>query len=127
MNLSQAQTRARAEIEKTYIGTCDVIEYGNIVSNSAFTKKGETTVYSGIPCRLSYNRFNNMYPSATSETAASASQQIKLFLAPETIIKSGSKIVVTQNGVTTAFKSSSAPSYYVSHQEITLELFDKWT
>lgn len=128
MNIEQAKAKARAMIEKTYIGTCTVIEYTDIQdNNSHFTKKGEVTVYTDIPCRLSYSRFNQMYPSVPSDTASAVTQQVKLFLAPETVIKSGSKIIVVQNDVTTVYKSSSAPLYYDSHQEIALELFKGWT
>ena len=127
VNTANAQNKARAAIESTYIGVCDVIEYTDAVSGqSHFTKKSEVTVYTALPCRLSFNKHNNIYPSVPSDTASAVSQLVKLFLAPETNIKSGSKIVVTQNGVTTTYKSSGAPSVYVSHQEIPLQLFDGW-
>lgn len=123
-----ALVRARKAIESAYIGICDVIEYMDIESSgSRFTKKEEAAIYTGIPCRLSYSRYNQMYPAVPSDTAASVSQLVKLFLAPEIIIKSGSKIIVTQNGATTAYRSSGAPSYYSTHQEIALELFRGWT
>lgn len=128
VKLTASQKAARKAIESTYTGFCDVIEYGNAENNdSHFTKKEETTVYTDIPCRLSYSKFNNMYPATSSDTASSITQLVKIFLAPEIKIKSGSKIVVTQNGITTAYKSSSEPSYYTSHQEISVELFRGWT
>lgn len=120
--------KARKAIESTYIGVCDVIEYTNTEnSGSHFTKKDEKTVYTDIPCRLSYSRFNSMYPSISSDTASSVTQLVKIFLAPEINIKNGSKIIVKQNGITTMYKSSGAPSYYTSHQEISVELFKGWT
>lgn len=128
MNIEQAKAKARAAIESTYTGTCEVSEYTNSTgSGSNFTRKTEVVVLSDVPCRLSYNRFNNMHAATQTDTISNVSQEIKLLLAPETVIKSGSKIVVTQCGVTTAYKSSGAPSYYPSHQEITLELFKGWT
>ena len=126
--LDNAQTAARKAIESTYIGTCDVIEYSSGTGEgSRITRQSETTVYTDIPCRLSYTRFNNFYPAVPTDTVTTVSQPVKLFLAPEIEIKSGSKMIITQNGVTTAYRSSGQPLIYDSHQEIALELFRGWT
>ena len=50
----------------------------------------------------------------------------KLFISPEVEIKPGSKIVVTQNGVTTEFSNSGKPAIYTNHQEIMLKLFEDY-
>ena len=39
----------------------------------------------------------------------------------------GSKITVTQNGVTTDYASSGKPAVYETHQEVILELKEKWS
>ena len=61
-----------------------------------------------------------------TETAAVQAQGVKLFLAPEIVISSNSKIVVTQNGVTDEYSASGIPAIYSTHQEITLESFRGW-
>ena len=61
-----------------------------------------------------------------TDTAAALSQGVKVFLSPNVSIKAGSKLTVTQNGVTTAYKSSGVPAVYPTHQEIILTLFERW-
>jgi hypothetical protein len=47
----------------------------------------------------------------------------KLFLAPEIVVKPGSKLKVTQAGRTECYVRSGEPAVYGSHQEIVLELW----
>lgn len=75
------------------------------------------------PCKLS---FETIAATVQTDTAAALSQGTKVFLSPDVSIKAGSKLTVTQNGVTTAYKSSGVPAVYSTHQEIMLELFTKW-
>lgn len=109
-------------IESLYSGKCDVYEY------QAYTKANKSTghkpvkVMSDIKCRLSFKTL----AGATDGNASGVSQTIKLFIAPDISIKTGSKIVVTQNGKTTAYKNSGQPAVYSNHQEIMLELFEGW-
>ena len=63
---------------------------------------------------------------ADTVAAMAVSQTIKLFTAPDIIINPGSKITVTQNGVTKDYTYSGVPAVYVTHQEIVLELFERW-
>lgn len=77
------------------------------------------------PCRLSYK--TKAENTAESTDASSMRQIITLILDPEAIIKPGSKIEVTQYGVTTAYKASGKPAVYASHQEIILDLFEGWS
>ena len=80
------------------------------------------TFYSTAACK--FKTINN---TNSTETGASAVVQIaKVFLAPEIKVKPGSKLSVTQNGVTTEYKSSGEPAFYSTHQEIVLELFKGW-
>ena len=53
-------------------------------------------------------------------------QTTTLFISPDVVIEPGSKIVVTQNGKTVAYKQSGEPALYNTHQEIILELFERW-
>ena len=65
-------------------------------------------------------------PTAQSDSVNAVAQIIKLFLPPDYSISPGSKLVVTQNGVTTEYKNTGQPFIYDSHQEIELELFKEW-
>lgn len=120
----KAEKAARKAVESTYIGVCDVVEYGNTTDKKTkITYQGEVTVLEKQPCKLS---FEKIQAAVQTEFGAAVSQSVKLFIAPEIEIKSGSKIVVTQNGITTAYKSSSEAAIYPSHQEIMLELWKGW-
>jgi hypothetical protein len=122
-----AWDRARAMIEETYDGICSVYVYGSTVDpETHITHKGETLIYEDIPCRISFKN-NNLNDSQPTETAAKPVQKIKLLTSPDANIPKGSKIKVTQNNVTRTYKSSGEPMMYYTHQEIILEIFDKWT
>ena len=75
------------------------------------------------PCRLSYKTITN---AGENDVASSVFQIIQVFLNPEINIKAGSKLIITQNGITTEYKSSGEPAFYNTHQEIILELFKEW-
>lgn len=83
----------------------------------------EVVALEGQPCRISFSKISQV---VQNEVAASTTQGIKLFLSPDVIIQPGSKITVTQNGVTTDYISSGVPAVYATHQEIMLELFERW-
>lgn len=122
--LSPAQVVAtRKAIESMYSGTCDVVEYTKAQQPDKLMKLQEVTVLTAQPCRLS---FKTKEASSPSDTVNGVNQVIQLFISPKLHVKPGSKIVVTQNGVTTAYKSSGQPAIYNTHQEIILELFRGW-
>lgn len=108
-----------------YSGSCTVIEHRKTKNeNTKLMEWQEVTVLEDQPCRLS---FDQNQPVTQLASAAAMDQKIKLFLASELAIKPGSKIIVTQNGVTTEYTYSSVPAVYATHQEILLELFKEWT
>lgn len=116
----------RKVIESLYKGFCDVYEYkGEKDPNTGrIGKCKEIKVNaSPIPCRLSYGRSNTVVQTE----GGIITQNIKLFLPPEILVKANSKIVITQNNTKLAYKSSSQPMIYESHQEINLEIFDRWS
>lgn len=115
----------RRAVESRYIGICSVYEFVKVTDNTTkLTKSNEKIVFENVPCRLS---FSNIPAASGNGTVVSKQQTVKLFLAPEISIKAGSKIVVTQNGVTQEYKNSGEAAIYESHQEINLELFRRWT
>ena len=130
--LSKAKmVKARKAIESLYDGLCDVIEYHKVTKSNKSTGFEEITVLSNQPCRLSYKASTSMSLSIKSTTendnlSSGLEQMIKLFISPDIKIANGSKIIVTQNGVTVAYKSSGQPAVYNTHQEITLDLFVGW-
>lgn len=113
----------REAIEEFYKGVFDVIE--RTTATDPETKQEqfvETVIYSNQKCRLS----DLTLPVTGANEAPTLDQKKKLFCAPELKIPAGSKIVVTQNGVTTAFHRSSEPTVHESHQEIILDIFKNW-
>ena len=115
--------RVRKALESSYNGKCQITEHRKIKKANKSTAFEEFVVLENQPCRLSFKTVTN---ASTGTTASATTQIVKLFLAPEIKVKAGSKITVTQNGVTTDYKSSGQPAIYTNHQEIILELFDGW-
>lgn len=118
-----AMVKARKAVESLYDGICTVIEYQEFKKENKSTGHKEVVVLEKQPCRLS---FSTITDTSTSDTASHLVQTVKVFLAPELAIKAGSKLDITQNGVTTSYKSSGVPAVYQTHQEIVLELFKGW-
>jgi hypothetical protein len=79
----------------------------------------DIAVLSNQPCRLSYSSSGT---ANQTDTVSNIEQTIKLFIAPEIKIAPGSKLRITQNGVTTDYISSGVPAVYETHQEVSLEL-----
>ena len=112
----------RQAIESQYDAKCDVIERkSNIINN--ITKQIEEKVLEDKDCRVS---FEDITVNTETDTESKKIQKIKLFIAPELNIKSGSKIVVTRKGRITTYKNSGEPAVYNTHQEIMLELWKGW-
>lgn len=116
---------ARKKVESLYSGVCSVYVLDNVRDpDTKQTKQTERLMLDNQPCRVSFESNNTTVKS--NDTVNEKPQSIKLFIAPEIIIAAGSKIVVTQNGRTETYKSSGVPRVYVTHQEIALELFERW-
>ena len=75
------------------------------------------------PCKLS---FETLKSAVQTDSAATVAQITKLFVSPDVSIRAGSKITVTQDGVTTDYTRSGVPAVYPTHQEIVLELFKEY-
>lgn len=116
--------KARKAIESMYDGTCTIIEHQKVKLPNKSTGFKDIVVLEDIPCRLSFKTITN---TNQTETGVSAVVQVtKVFIAPEIQVKPGSKLTITQNNVTTEYKSSGQPAIYTTHQEIELELFERW-
>ena len=122
--LQAAHRAARKAQESLYSGTATVTERRKVRDGqSKLTKEQDVTVLEDQPCRLS---FETLKAAQQTEAAAGVTQVIKLFLAPEVTVKPGSKVTVTQDGVTADYKCSGVPAVYPTHQEIVLELSERW-
>lgn len=116
-------TIARKHIEKLYVDTCNVVEHQVITDpTTKISGMQEITVYENVPCKISYQ---TVKPSGEG-VGGSLFLSAKLICSPDIEIKPGSRIDVTRNGKTTAYKNSGEPARHVNHQEIMLELFDGW-
>lgn len=121
--IQAAQKAARKAIERTYIGVMTVLEYKSIKDPvTKITRTQWVIVLENQPCNLS---FENITTAVQTEAAATISQAVKVLVSPDVTIKPGSRLKITQNGVTTEYTSSGIPAVYPTHQEIMLELSDK--
>lgn len=87
------------------------------------TEPVERVTVSGLPCRLSFSTASSTQADAE---AAGVAQSVTLYTAPDVEIPEGSKVTVTQNGVTQDYARSGTPAVYTHHQEVPLELFRRW-
>lgn len=111
-------------VESLYHGKCSVYEYQNVRDErTKLTGSHPVLVLEGQPCKLS---FGTPKAAAKPDPAAAITQEVKLFVSPDVQVRPGSKITVTQDGVTADYTYSGVPAVYPSHQEITLELFGGW-
>ena len=123
--IEAARKAARKAQEQLYDGVCTVTEYRKIKDEKTkLSGMEDVIVLEGQPCRISFSKISQ---AVQSESVASTTQSIKLFISPDVTIQPGSKITVTQNGVTAVYKSSGVPAVYATHQEIMLELYEERT
>lgn len=126
-SVENARQRARQVYERYhYDGTFTVSTYGKVKDPTAgITSMKEHAVpeLTDKPCHLS---LETLSAAIQTESSASVTQVTKLFASPDLAIPAGSKITVTQAGKTTAYTYSGVPAVYDTHQEIILNLFEKW-
>lgn len=114
----------RKAIEMTYNCTCDVIQEEKYKKENKSTGFKETKIVENKKCKLS---FETVTKDSKDDVKSNVVQITKLFIAPEITIKPGSKIEVTNVlGQVTIYKSSGKPAKYQTHQEIVLELDERY-
>ena len=114
----------RKAIEMTYDCTCDVIQEEKYKKENKSTGFKETKILENEKCKLS---FETVTKDIKDDVKANVIQITKLFIKPEITIKPGSKIEVTNvTGIKTIYKSSGQPAIYQTHQEIVLELDERY-
>ena len=115
---------ARRAQESTYSGVVTVTERKKVRDErSKLTEERDVVVLEGQPCRLS---FETLKAARQTKSAAGIEQVIKLFLAPEVRISPGSRVTVTQDGMTADYGCSGIPAIYPTPQEVILEPFRRW-
>lgn len=118
--IRQAQNMHRAVIEQTYTSTCTVTERQKVKKPNGSTGFEEVKVLEKQPCLMIYKTVSS---AAVPEPAAAINQGTVLLIAPEVQVKPGSKITISQNGLTADYARSGIPAVFSTHQEINLESF----
>jgi hypothetical protein len=115
---------ARKALENTYEGRATVTEHRKIEDKGTrLISYKDVVVLEDQPCKLSFSKITSTDGNGKS---VKVSQVTKLFISPDVNIKPGSKIKVTQNGVTTDYTYSGIPAVYHTHQEFVLDIFGRW-
>lgn len=83
----------------------------------------ERVTASNLPCRISFSAVKSTEPGIE---AARVAQTVTLYIDPGVDIPPGSKITVTQHGVTADYGRSGKAAVYSCHQEAPLELWGGW-
>lgn len=113
----------RKAIESMYKDTCNVYEQKKVTDPITHSSKfEEVLVHANKKCKLSFSTVT----VTGNQEAATKAQTVKLFIAPELEIQAGSKISVTHQGRTIDYKRSGEPAVYSNHQEIMLDLFERY-
>ncbi|MBR6401564.1 MAG: hypothetical protein IKS17_10165 [Firmicutes bacterium] len=113
-------------LESLYTGEC-VVYVMEDVTQDGITTQTKKVLFTG-KCRLSYNKkYGSLHESVQTDTFARSEQTIRLFLANDVVVPEGSRITVTQNGVTGEYMSSSKAAVYSSHQEVVLTAVHKYS
>lgn len=116
--------KVRTAIESLYDGKCTVTVQEEYTKDNGSTGFQEVVLIEDEPCRLS---FSNTSSTKEGEVAASVSQVTELFIRPDVDIPPGSRITVTQNSETVDYAKSGVKAKYNTHQQIVLQLWERWS
>ena len=114
---------ARPHIERMYRGKLTIYEWTLVTDPlTHISSEVEAIVVEDQPCMLSNT---STAPTTSAEGVPSVTKITKIFVAPDIPIREGSKLVVTQDGVTNTYERSGIPSVYPTHQEVSVNLMEK--
>ncbi len=122
--IMNAKKKARKIAETQYTDLCTVTE--RMKQRNEKTKINEyieNITLKERPCKLTYR---NITSSQESSTTNNITQEILLFISPELEIRPGSKIEIEHQGKKELYKNTGKPQIFVTHQEISLEIFEGW-
>lgn len=125
VNLGKTFSAVRAALERFYSDTCTVYVQQEAESDDCLTRFESKVLYADQPCRLSFSSST----TASGDIVAAVSQSVKLFISPELVIPPGSCIDVLRPGEIPRsfhYKSSGPAAVYPTHQEIPLELAERY-
>lgn len=124
--LQKIKMVAKENFEKLYDCKCDIVEFKEILKPNKSTGFGEEIVIQNQSCKISYESIATI--NIVNDNGAKKPLSTKLFISPDIKVKTGSKIIVTNNlGEVIEYQSSGEPAKYDTHQEIMLELFKGWS
>ena len=112
----------RKALESLYLAVCNIYTLVDERDDYGITDQTEQLLCENQKCRVSYK---NISAANQTESFATTAQEIKLFIAPELLIPTGSTIEVIQNNRTEKYKSSGKAAVYTNHQEIILNLYEE--
>lgn len=122
--INSARVKAKSALTQLYDDVCTIYINEPVLDEATgITEYKETAKHKNVPCRIS---FGSAASAAADELAPEIQQQITLFLAPGVDVPAGCKISVTREGKTVDYSRSGEPSVYKTHQEIKLELFERY-
>lgn len=125
MNIESARSIMREKIEQTYEDSCSVYEQTDVFDEKTKVKKGKrVAALEDEPCRLSFSRLE---AGEKADPASAPSQTAKLFISPDIDIKTGCVLEIKHKGRTYEYERSGQPAVYSSHQEIVLQLRERWS
>lgn len=125
MNIESARRIMREKIEQTYEDSCSVYEQMDVFDEKTKVKKGKrAAILEDEPCRLSFSRLE---AGEKADPASAPSQTAKLFISPDIDIKTGCVLEIKHKGRTYEYERSGEPAVYSSHQEIVLQLRERWS
>lgn len=115
-------------LARLWTDRCTVIVREKYTRENGSTGFRDKAVLEDEPCRLS---FFQTYHAAVNGgekdmLTPELAQKAKLFLSPDAAIPPGSALDVTRGAHTVRYALSGQPARYRNHQEIVLELFQRW-
>lgn len=114
----------RKAIQSLWDGKATVTVRGGVVNETnGRTEPVERVTVMDEPCRISFATVKSTEPD---EEAAKVAQTVTLLIDPSVDIPEGSKITVTQKGVTADYERSGKAAVYTCHQEVPLVLWKRW-
>ena len=116
--------RYKAAVQRLWKGKATItVRDGVLNPANGRTEMVERVLAEAVPCRISHSVIKSTEPF---EEAAVVAQSVVLYVDPSVDIPEGSKITVTQNGVTRDYERSGTPAVYTAHQEVPLQLWEGW-
>lgn len=113
---------AQKAVKSLWKDKLTVVEHQKTKKENGVTGFIDVVVLKDEPCRLSFKRV----AAANQQEAAKLAQSVNLICDKTLGIKPGSKLSVLHEGVVTAYKQSGKAAVYSAHQEIELNLFERW-